>query len=250
VAKRRGESSEYLYGVNPVAEALDGRRRHKRLLVRQERKDDKRIVSLIDKATKQGVPVDYVDQQQLDRRSDAGNHQGVVLETGPFQYLDLDRLLDLADGRVIVVLDHVQDPQNLATLIRTAAAVDVAGIVIQSDRSAQVTPAVVRSSAGLVEQVPITRENNTRRALETIKKAGYWVTALEATDRSQNIYTADVPSPVALVIGSEEKGIASNVLNECDVIVELPMPGNVESLNAAVAGSVALFELLRRAEAD
>jgi 23S rRNA (guanosine2251-2'-O)-methyltransferase len=246
MAKRRRSNREYIYGLNPVAEALEGQRSHTRLLVRQDRRDDRRVASLIATAETLNLTVEAADQQQLDRLADGGNHQGVVLETGPFRYLELDQLLDRADGRIILVLDHVQDPQNLATLIRTAAAVDVAGIVIQSDRSAQVTPAVVRSSAGLVEKVPVARENNTRRAIDYLKEHGYWAVALESTDRSEDIYTADIPSPLALVVGSEARGIASNVLGACDLTVKLPMPGRSESLNAAVAGSVALYEVLRR----
>ena len=247
--KRQRGRHDFIYGLNPVLETLRGRRSHSRLLVRNERKDDRRVSSVIDVAERLGVPVSFVEKQALDSRTDGGNHQGVVLETGPFQYTELDEIIESSRGRPILVLDHVQDPQNLATLIRTAAAVDVAGVLIQSDRSAQVTPAVVRSSAGLVEQTPVARENNTRRALDTLKERGYWAIALESTDDALNIFTADLPAPIALVVGSEERGIAANVLKACDVVVSLPMPGQVESLNAAVAGSVALFELVRRSEA-
>jgi 23S rRNA (guanosine2251-2'-O)-methyltransferase len=250
MAKRRRSNSEFIYGLNPVAEALEGQRSHSRLLVRGDRREDRRVANLIMVAQRMKIPVEPGDQQQLDRFADSGNHQGVVLETGPFRYIELDQLLGRADGRTILVLDHLQDPQNLATLIRTAAAVDVAGIVIQSDRSAQVTPAVVRSSAGLVEKVPIARENNTRRAIDYLKEHGYWAVAVESHERSENIYSANIPFPVALVVGSEAKGIASNVLNACDIVVQLPMPGRTESLNAAVAGSVALYEILRRATDD
>lgn len=249
MAQRQRGQREYIYGLNPVAETLNGRRQHIRLLVRTERKDDRRVSAVIDIAERLRLPVDFVQQQQLDSRTDGGNHQGVVLETGAFQYVDIDDLLENAGRRPILVLDHVQDPQNLATLIRTAAAVNVAGVIIQSDRSAQVTPAVVRSSAGLVEQLQIARESNTRRALSTLKEYGYWAIALEATDDAADVFTADLPEPVALVVGSEERGIAPNVLKACDVVVALPMPGPVESLNAAVAGSVALFELVRRSAA-
>lgn len=248
MARRQRERFDYIYGVNPVLETLRGRRSHNRILVRNERRDDQRIKRVIQQAEERSIAVEYVDRNELERRSEGGNHQGVVLESGPFQYVDIDEMMENAGGRTILVLDHVQDPQNLATLIRTAAAVHAGGVIIQTDRSAQVTPAVVRSSAGLVEIIPVARENNTRRALETLKRSGYWAIALESTDRSENIYTADLPQPAALVVGSEERGIAGNALKECDVIVELPMPGEVESLNAAVAGSVALFELLRRNE--
>jgi 23S rRNA (guanosine2251-2'-O)-methyltransferase len=246
MAKRRRSNHEFIYGLNPVAETLEGRRTHNRLFLRNDRREDKRVVPLVERAKHYGLAIEVADQQQLDRLSDGGNHQGVVLETGPFQYAELDQMVAEGQGRTIIVLDHVQDPQNLATLMRTAAAVDAAGVIVQSDRSAQVTPAVVRSSAGLVEKVLVARENNTRRALDYLKEHGYWAIALESTGTSDNIFTTDIPTPVALVIGSEGKGIASNVVNACDLCVELPMPGEAESLNAAVAGSIALYEILRR----
>jgi 23S rRNA (guanosine2251-2'-O)-methyltransferase len=242
----RQDRYDHIYGINPVIETLKGRRSHRRLYVRDQRRDDKRIAGVIESAQSRGIAVESVDQHRLDALTDRGNHQGVVLETGPFPYTELDEIIENADQRPILVLDHLQDPQNLATLIRSAAAIDIAGIVIQSDRSAQVTPAVVRSSAGLVEKVSIARVNNTRRAIDDLKEHGYWAIAVESTDQAQDIYLADIPTPVALVIGAEERGVSSNVINSCDLAVVIPMPGRVESLNAAVAGSVALFEIYRR----
>jgi 23S rRNA (guanosine2251-2'-O)-methyltransferase len=239
---------ERLFGINPVAEALRGKRQLFRLLVRSDRRDDVRISSLVKLAEDLRIPVEPADRRQLDAMTGDGNHQGVILESGPFRYVGLDQLIENAGGRPVLVLDRLQDPQNLATLIRTAAAVDIAGIVIQTDRSATVTPAVVRSSAGLVEHLAIARENNTRRAIEELKDAGYWAIALESTDTSQDLYATTLPEPVVLVVGSEERGIAPNVLKTCDLVVTLPMPGHAESLNVAVAGSVALYELLRRSQ--
>ena len=244
--QRPHERREFIYGINPVFETLRGRRRHHRLYVRRERQEDKRVSGIVDKAASIGVAVEPVEQSRLDSMCDGGNHQGVVLETGPFQYIELDEMIAKADGRAILILDHLQDPQNLATLIRSAAAIGIGGVVVQSDRSVQVTPAVVRSSAGLVEQVPVCLENNTRRAIDYLKDNGYWAVAVESTDDAQDIYVADIPTPIALVIGSEERGTSPNVLKACDLTVVIPMPGRVESLNAAVAGSVALFEIYRR----
>lgn len=246
MTKRQRHSREYIYGLNPVAETLQGKREITRLLVRDERRNDQRMAALIESSRQKNIKIESADQRRLESLSEGGNHQGVVLEVGPFQYADLDEMIQEANGRTILVLDRVQDPQNLATLVRTAAAVDCAGLVIQTDRSAMITPAVVRSSAGLVEQLNVVRENNTRRTLDTLKESGYWATALELTDDSQNLFTADVPEPVALVVGSEGRGVSSNVIKACDLVVSLPMPGPVESLNVAVAGSVALFEILRR----
>lgn len=244
--QRSRDRRDFIYGINPVLETLRGRRKHNMLYVRRERQDEQRVSRVIDLAKSLRVPVQAVDNQRLESLCDGGNHQGVVLETGPFQYVEIETLLEHADRRPILVLDHLQDPQNLATLIRTAAAIDIAGVVIQSDRSAQVTAAVVRSSSGLVEQVIVARESNTRRAIEILKDNGYWAVAIESTDDAQDLYQADIPMPIALVIGSEDRGVSQNVLKACDLAVVIPMPGQVESLNAAVAGSVALFEIYRQ----
>jgi 23S rRNA (guanosine2251-2'-O)-methyltransferase len=243
---RSREQRDFIYGINPVLETMRGKRKHSALFVRSERQEEKRVSELIELAKSLRIPVHPVNQQRLDSLCDGGNHQGLVLETGPFQYVEIDTLLGQANGRPILMLDHLKDPQNLATLIRTAAAIDIAGIVIQSDRSAQVTPAVVRSSAGLVEQMTVAREKNTRQAIDYVKKNGYWAVAVESTEDAQDLFQADIPTPVALVIGSEERGVSQNVLKACDLTVFIPMPGRVESLNAAVAGSVALFELYRQ----
>jgi 23S rRNA (guanosine2251-2'-O)-methyltransferase len=245
VARRR-RNTEFIYGRNPVEETLRGRRTLHKLWVRQGARAGDRISALLEQARSCGLEIQETDARTLDRMSGDGNHQGIVLEAGAFSYVDIDELIARAEDRVILVLDHLQDPQNLATLIRTAAAVDVAGVIIQTDRSVAVTPAVVRSSAGLVERVPVARVANTRRAIQVIKDAGYWATALESGEGSTNLFTADVPEPVALVIGAEGSGVTQSALKVCDLHVHLPMPGDVESLNAAVAGSVALFELLRR----
>lgn len=244
--KRDQPQHEFIYGINPVAEALGGRRELHRLWYRKGREAAGRLGSLIQRAEDRGIELRLTEQQKLDSLAAHGNHQGVILETGPFHYVDLGEILQHAGGRPVLVLDRMQDPQNMATLIRTAAATNAAGMVIQTDRSVSVTPAVVRSSAGLVEHIPVARETNTRRALETLKEAGYWVIALESTEGAVDIFKADLPFPAALVIGSEEKGVSPTVLRDCDLTVALPMPGRAESLNAAVAGSVALFEMLRR----
>jgi 23S rRNA (guanosine2251-2'-O)-methyltransferase len=243
---RTPRSQEWIFGINPVFETLHGRRSLYRLLVRPDRINDQNVAPVLEAARTRGVVIENADRHQLDKLTNGGNHQGIALATGPFQYTRLDEMLDSARGRPILILDRLQDPQNLATLIRTCAAIAAAGVVIQTDRSASVTPAVVRSSAGTVERLAIARENNTRRAIDAVRDGGYWATALEQTESSVNIFTADIPEPVALVVGSEERGVSPTVVKDCDLVVHLPMPGGVESLNAAVAGSIALYETVRR----
>jgi 23S rRNA (guanosine2251-2'-O)-methyltransferase len=247
--KRSRNQREFIYGRNPVRETLNGDRQIHRLWVRSGLEKNERILAVIADAQKQGAEVKRTDAQKLDSLSDGGNHQGIVLETGPYNYWSLDNLLVNAAERTILILDHVQDPQNLATLIRTSAAVGIAGLVIQSDRSVSVTPAVVRASSGLVEKIPVARVANTRHALEELKESGYWAVALEQSNDSADIFTADIPQPAALVVGAEGRGVSNTVLKACDVTVHIPIPGSAESLNAAVAGSIALYELFRRNQA-
>jgi 23S rRNA (guanosine2251-2'-O)-methyltransferase len=237
---------DVLYGRNAVAEALRGRRRLHRLLVREglDRRD--RIGALVETAQERGLPVVTVDARALDALAGDSHHQGVALEADPYPYVDLEDVLRDAGGRTILLLDRLQDPQNLATLLRTAAAVDVAGVVIQTDRSASITPAVVHASAGVVEHVSVARVTNSGRAIAECKKAGYWAIALEATEDALDLFSTDLPRPAVLVVGSEGSGVSVPALKAADLIVRLPMPGGVESLNAAVAGSIALYELLRR----
>jgi 23S rRNA (guanosine2251-2'-O)-methyltransferase len=237
---------EILYGRNAVIEAMRGRRHARRLLVAEGADRQDRIASLLREADARGLAVRRLPRAEFDRIVGQVNHQGVALEASPYPYVTLDQLLRQASGRVIVVLDHLQDPQNLGTMIRTAEATQVAGLIVPDRRAASVTPAVVNSSAGAVEHVPVAMVPNLARAVEACKADGYWASALEAGPGTPSIFDRTIPTPAVLVIGSEGKGIGPSLLAHCDLIVQLPMFGKVESLNAAVAGSVALFEVVRQ----
>jgi 23S rRNA (guanosine2251-2'-O)-methyltransferase len=147
---------------------------------------------------------------------------------------------------MVIALDHLQDPQNLGTLLRAAEACGVGLVLIPADRAAEVTPAVVNASAGAVEHLVISRVTNLARELDDLKANGWWVAGLDHGNASQNLYDAEVPTPTVIVLGAEGKGISPNVRRRCDLIVRLPMQGKIESLNAATAGSVVLFELMSR----
>jgi 23S rRNA (guanosine2251-2'-O)-methyltransferase len=242
----RATHSEFLYGRNAVIEALRGRRTHQKLYVAEGAERQERIGSLLTDARTAGVPVVRLRVNELERLAGSVNHQGVVLESNGFPYASLVGILNDPERRPIVILDHIQDPQNLGTLFRTAEATGVAGVIIPDRRAASVTPAVVNASSGAVEHLAVTQVTNLARALDACKEAGYWITALEADSEATSLFSADIPEPVALLVGSEGKGIGSSLLSKCDVVVDLPMNGRVESLNAAVAGSITLYELLRR----
>jgi len=231
-----------------VAEALRGRRTPQRLLVAQGVHEDERVRRLLAAAAARAVAIERPPRDLLDRLTQGANHQGVALEAGPYRYASLDEIL--ATPGTVLVLDHIQDPQNFGTLLRAAEAAGVSGVVIPQDRAAGVTPAVVNASAGAVEHLPLARVPNLARALDALRDAGWWIVCLATGPEARDLFTTELPSPVALVVGAEGPGIGPNVRRHCDLLVSLPMRGQVASLNAATAGTVALYEILRRESAS
>ncbi len=236
---------EALFGRNAVLESLrSGKREPTRLWVAEGMRQDPRVDEIIRLAREAEVLVDTVPRNLLDDQEPDVNHQGVLLETSAYPFADLADIIE-AEGNVLV-LDHLQDPQNVGTLLRAADAAGVAGVIIPADRAATVTPAVVNSSAGAVEHVPIAEVANLGHALDKLEASGRWIIGLDGGDDSQNLFATDLPLPAALVVGSEGPGLTPNIRKRCQLIVSLPMRGEVESLNAATAGSIALFDLVRR----
>lgn len=236
---------DLLYGRNAVRESLRaGKRQHKRLFIADGVKEDERISETIELARQREVLLDRVPRMLLDDLTRGGNHQGVALECCEFAYADLEDVIE-AEG-TILIMDHLNDPQNFGTLMRAADASGIAGIVIPQDRSVSVTPAVVNSSAGAVEHLRVALTPNLARALDKIEESGRWIVGLDEDETGNNIFTTDIPTPVGLVLGAEGSGLTPIVRKRCQVIVSLPMRGEVDSLNAATAGSIVLYDLLRR----
>lgn len=238
-----------VYGVNPVREALKGKGAIERVVVSRDRKD-RAAQDVALAARKRNVEVASVAREELDRLAGTANHQGVVaVFAGEFAYSDIDDLIAVwkksKERALFLVLDSIQDPQNLGSLVRTAHASGVHGIIIPKDRACEVTPAVVKTSAGATEHTPIAREVNLVRAIEKLKAEGVWAAAIEA-DCRDNIYLSDLDRDLAIVVGSEGKGIRRLVRESCDLCLSIPMAGLVNSLNAAQAGAVALFEARRQ----
>jgi 23S rRNA (guanosine2251-2'-O)-methyltransferase len=195
-------------------------------------------------ASRRGVPVERLDRRELDEMTGGVNHQGIALVASGYPYASFEEIAD-RDGTVLV-LDHLQDPQNVGTLLRAADAAGIAGVIIPRDRAAEVTPSVVNASSGAVEHVLVAQQPNLVRSIESLKESGRWALALDTGDRSVDLFSADLPLPATLVIGSEGDGVTPIVRKACDLVVQIPMAGRVASLNAATAGSIALFELVRR----
>jgi 23S rRNA (guanosine2251-2'-O)-methyltransferase len=173
------------------------------------------------------------------------NAQGVALEAGDYPYVELEDCLRLADQRgeapLLLVLDHLQDPQNLGSLIRTAEAMGVHGVVIPDRRAARVTPAVSNASAGAVEHILVAQVVNINRAIEELKKRNIWVAGLDGAPDVPPLSAARLDGALAVVVGSEGEGLSRLTRDKCDFLVRLPMYGRMESLNAAVAGSIVLY---------
>jgi len=204
------------------------------------------ITEIVDSTRARKISLQSVDRRRLDDM--AFNHQGVVAEAAPFEYASLEDVIEAARGSaspLVLVLDVLQDPQNLGSLMRTAAAAGAQGVVIPEHRAVGVTPAVVKASAGAIERLKIAQVTNLSRAIDTLKEAGLWAVGLDA-DAETAYDKTDLARPLALVVGGEGKGLRHLVRQHCDSVVSLPMPGAIESLNAAVAGSIVIYEALRQ----
>lgn len=244
--RREGSGIEFLYGRNAVLEALRaGRRRFFGLAVARGARAGGLLSTILAEAQQRRVAVREVERQELDRLSDG--HQGVALQASGYPYQELEALTARVDPRAMfLLLDCVEDPQNLGTLLRTAEAVQIAGVVIPEHRAAAVTPAVSNASAGAVEHLPVARAGNLVRAMETLQAAGVWLVGLEDVPEAQLYDQADWQGPIALVVGSEGRGMRRLVREHCDILVRLPMAGRINSLNAAVAGSIVLYHAWRQ----
>ncbi len=197
-------------------------------------------------AASRGIPIETVGRAVLDRIAD--NHQGIAATVESYPYSTVAEILERAASRqerpLVLLLDALQDPQNLGTLLRTGEAVGVHGVIIPPRQSAGVTQAVVSASAGACEHLLIAAENLSR-AIQTLKQAGLWIVGLENSPGAAPMDEADLGGPLGLVVGSEGAGMRRLVREGCDYLVRLPMRGRVESLNAAVAGSLALYAAWR-----
>ncbi len=234
---------EFIYSRNAVYETLRAKRRHVfSLLVGDAVQEKGRLSDILRLAGERKLPVQKVNRQRLERIHPG--HQGVVLEASGYPYSTLFDILTLAETRseplFVLLLDSLQDPQNLGTLLRTAEAVGVHGVVIPLARTAQVTPAVVNAASGATEHLLIAQAN-LHQAIEELKQAGAWIIGLEGSPEAQTPDQVRLDGAIGLVVGSEGSGMRALIARSCDILLRLPMQGKVESLNAAVAGSIALY---------
>ena len=236
-----GEAIEdnFVFGYHAVAEALKEGRGNK-LFLSEEARGEK-IDRLKERAREQAVPVKWVPKQKLDTMSDQGVHQGMILAITPYQYLTLDELLtQTKEQPLYLILDNLEDPHNFGSIMRTADASGVDGIIIPKHRAVGITPIVVKTSTGAVEHIPVARVTNLTQAVQQLKKAGFWIFG---TDMSGSDYrTWNAQGAVGLIIGNEGRGMGEGLKKEVDQMLTIPMTGHVQSLNASVAAGLLMYQ--------
>ncbi len=234
---------EWIWGRNPVYEVLRaGKRQAYQLKIARGVDTGGRLGEILALAKKKSIPASRVPKESLTGISN--HHQGVVLQADAYPYVDLDLSLaaaeEMGEPPLILLLDTLKDPQNLGTLIRTAELIGVHGIVLPYRRTATVTPAVVNASSGATEHLNISQAN-LAQTIARLKEDGLWVVGLEGSPEAQPPDQIDLTGPLVVVVGSEGQGMRALVKDSCDFLLRLPMRGAIDSLNASVAGSVALY---------
>ncbi len=241
------ESEEFIEGRNPVIEALKSNRTIEKLFIAKGDIEGS-IKIIISKAKEKGIVIQEMDKKGLDNMSVTKNHQGVIARVSPFEYSTIEDILETAKEKeedpFVIILDEIEDPHNLGSIIRTANACGAHGIIIPKRRSASVTQTVLKVSAGAAEGIKIAKVTNLNQTIKELKDNGLWIIGTDMDGEA--CYSANLKGPVGLVVGSEGKGISKLVKQNCDLIVKIPMKGTINSLNASVAGGIIIYEILRQ----
>jgi 23S rRNA (guanosine2251-2'-O)-methyltransferase len=238
---------EYIIGKNPVIEALKSNRDINKILIAEgsQRGQMQQITQLAKEAH---VIVQFVPKKKIDQVTD-GNHQGVLAYVAAYQYAELDDLFTAAEKKneppFFILLDEIEDPHNLGSVMRTADAVGAHGIIIPKRRAVGLTATVAKASTGAIEYIPVVRVTNMARTIDELKDRGVWIAGTDATG-SEDYRRMDGAIPLGLVIGSEGKGMGRLIREKCDFLIHLPMAGKVTSLNASVAAAILMYEIYRK----
>ncbi|MBT2758968.1 23S rRNA (guanosine(2251)-2'-O)-methyltransferase RlmB [Mesobacillus foraminis] len=240
-------SEEYIAGKNPVIEALKSSRDINKILISEgsQRGQMQQVTKLAKEAN---VIVQFVPKKKLDQIYE-GNHQGVVAQVAAYKYAELDDLFTAAEKKdeapFFLLLDEIEDPHNLGSIMRTADAAGAHGIIIPKRRAVGLTATVAKASTGAIEYIPVVRVTNLSRTIEELKERGVWIAGTDASAK-EDYRSIDGSMPLALVIGSEGKGMSRLIRDKCDFLLSLPMAGKVTSLNASVAASLLMYEVYRK----
>ncbi|MEW6115299.1 MAG: 23S rRNA (guanosine(2251)-2'-O)-methyltransferase RlmB [Nitrospirota bacterium] len=244
----REEKGAWIYGINPVAEAVKSGRMITALYVHEQSRGHKPVRKILDAAKAAGVPIKFEKKEFFESRFQKG-HQGVAALTGKKKTISIEELLEIPASRneppFFIILDGIEDPRNFGAILRVADASGAHGVVFQSRRSAGITPVVAKASAGALEHVNLAEAVNIKHAMEKMKKADITIIGAEA-DTELTVWDVDLRAPLALVVGSEGEGLRRTVREMCDHIVRLPMKGTVNSLNVSVATGILSYEIMRQ----
>lgn len=238
-----------IYGKNPVIELLSNPSSEIEELYVSRNDKSLEASEILKSAKGRGIKTSSLTKESLSELCDTHSHQGIAARIKDYEYHNLADILSRTKERgeelLLIILDHLEDPQNLGAIIRTADVLGAHGVVIPKDRAASVTPAVVKASAGAVSHMPIARVVNLAKVIRDLKKEGVWIAGADSSSRSVN--QQDLKNlDIALVIGNEGKGLGQNIKNECDFLVSIPQIGKVSSLNASVAAGVLMYEIIRQ----
>ncbi|AKA71392.1 23S rRNA (guanosine(2251)-2'-O)-methyltransferase RlmB [Clostridium scatologenes] len=239
---------DLIEGRNAVIEVLRSERTVEQILVANGDVSGS-INMILALAKEKKIVIKHVDRKKLDQLSQTGAHQGVIAQITPYKYCDVDDIINYAEEKgekpFIVILDEIEDPHNFGSIIRTAETCGVHGIIIPKRRNVGLTPAVYKASVGAIEHMKIAKITNINSAIDKLKERGIWVYGADMNGENY-CYDVDFRGAVALIIGSEGKGILKLTKNKCDVLVKIPMVGNISSLNASVAGGILMYEVLKQ----
>ncbi|AIQ65748.1 RNA methyltransferase [Paenibacillus stellifer] len=249
MAQEHDTNEEILAGKHSVLEALRAGRTLNKIWI-AENAQKALTAPIIAEARQAGIIVQHVDKRKLDQLAPGVQHQGVVAQAAPYAYAEVEDLLAAAEAKgeppFLLLLDEIEDPHNLGSILRTADCTGVHGVIVPKRRSAQITATVSKTSAGAVEYVPVARVTNLGQTIDRLKELGIWVVGTDV-DTDQDLFGSDIFSgPVAVVIGNENKGMGRLIREKCDLLLKLPMLGRINSLNASVAAGVIMYEVLRR----
>ncbi len=240
-------SQDYIIGKNPVIEALKSDRDVNKVLI-AEGSQKGQMQQVIGLAKERNVMVQFVPKKKIDGLVE-GNHQGVVAQVAAYQYAELDDLFSLAEKKneapFFILLDEIEDPHNLGSIMRTADAVGAHGIIIPKRRAVGLTATVAKASTGAIEYIPVVRVTNMARTIDELKERGVWIAGTDAKGK-EDFRQFDGTLPLGLVIGSEGKGMGRLIRDKCDFLIRLPMKGKVTSLNASVAAALLMYEVFRK----
>lgn len=241
------EDSFQLEGRNSVLEALNHNKTIDKIFVKKGEVDGTLKV-IVAKALEKGIIVQEVDKMKMEQMKRTNNPQGVIAFCPAHEYCEVSDILENARKRgedpFVIILDEITDPHNLGAIIRTADAVGAHGVIIPKRRAASLTAIVSKVSSGALEYVPVARVNNISKEIEKLKKEGLWIACTDM--KGTTYFEADLKGPIGIVVGNEGEGVSRLIKENCDFSIKIPMLGKIESLNASVAGGLAMYEVIRQ----